>query len=136
MPRVLQTSAVLAGLAWLLAPALQAPSMALSFAAGLLVAALIWLGARKVGGAVGQPRLRRREWAGLAVVYLGKYAVAAVIIWSLQRHGWLRPLGFTAGFCLPMTVALLKAVGRSALPAEWDPVPIYQRARKVAAGER
>ena len=136
MPRVLQTSAVLAALAWLLAPPLQERAMTASLSAGLLVAALIWLGARRVGGAVGQQRLRAVEWAQLAVVYLGKYAVAAVIIWSLQRHGWLRPLGFTAGFCLPMTVALLKAVGRSALPAELDPVPVYQRARKVAAGER
>jgi len=132
--RVLHTSAVLGAGVLMLSPAWPAP-VGISFAAGLAVAALIWFGAQRVGGTMGRERVSRREWAQLAVIYFGKYVVAAVVIWRLERTGWLQAPAFTAGFCLPMAVATLKALGRSTLPETAEPVPFYQQARKAAAVE-
>ncbi|MCC7493651.1 MAG: hypothetical protein IT204_14950 [Fimbriimonadaceae bacterium] len=133
-PRVVRTAAVL-GAAGLLLLAGQPAALGLSFAAGLVAALLVWRGAIALVG-----QLQRRTWPARQVaqsvaVYLGKYLVIAALLYLLQTASRLHPPAFAAGATVPLVVVFLKAIGRSALPADCDPVPYYARNRKAGTGE-
>lgn len=109
---------------------LALPSTAVSWAAGLVTSLLIWHSAERVGGALGQQHWRARQVVALALLHLGKYALIAALIWGLLALGWLDAVVFTIGFMVPLGVVVAKGVGRLALPADLDPVPVYARTPK------
>ena len=119
----------------LLLPLFAYPSAAWSMACGIAAAWLIWTSAMAIGGAYNRVAWRARDVVGLVLLYAGKYALIAALVWWLQHSGRLSPVAFTVGFTLPLGVLVGKVCGRLALPEDVDPVPVYARPRKVATVE-
>ena len=129
--RVRETSLVLAGLGFLALAGYQASVAALaSYVAGVALAMLIWYSAEQAGRRLGADEVSRRDKLVFGGLYLAKYGLAALVIWSLRRAEMVDGLAFTGGFSIPLITVMLKAFGWQTLSHEVDPVPFYSRFRR------
>ncbi len=129
--RVRETSLVLAGLGFLALASYQASVAALtSYAAGVALAMLIWYSAEQAGRRLGADEVSRRDKLVFGGLYVAKYGLAALVIWSLRRADLVDGLAFTGGFSIPLITVMLKAFGWQTLSHEVDPVPFYSRFRR------
>ncbi|MBI5833062.1 MAG: hypothetical protein HZB16_12260 [Armatimonadetes bacterium] len=129
--RVRETSLVLAGVGFLTLASMHAALPALaSYAAGVALSLLVWYSAEQAGRRLGAEMVSRREKLLFGGLYLAKYGLAALVIWSLRRADLVDGLAFTGGFSIPLLTVMLKAFGWQTLSHEVDPVPFYSRSRR------